>query len=261
MFSFEPSKGAFFTEADNMSSKRVIVLGPKVASQLFGSINPIGNMIKVSDQYFTVVGVHKSKGEQWDTQVTIPFETGKSALGMDQIVTIAIKTKPNVDMDIAQKEIQLALLKDLKKDNFSVLSQKDLQSSINQILVILSFGLSAVAAISLVVGGIGIMNIMLVAVSERTREIGLRKAVGATPANIAWQFLIESAMLGLTGGTIGLVLGVACSLLARQFLRTETPLWAVFLAIGFSLAVGIIFGTYPAIKASRKEPIEALRYE
>jgi putative ABC transport system permease protein len=153
------------------------------------------------------------------------------------------------------------MLRDLKEDEFTVLSQADILSSIQDILGMLTLGLGAIAAISLIVGGIGIMNIMLVSVTERTREIGLRKALGATPNEIALQFLFESVLLSISGGIIGIALGWLGSLAMRGFLRTEVPWWSILLAFSFSAFVGIIFGTYPAVKASRKDPIEALRYE
>ena len=159
------------------------------------------------------------------------------------------------------RKISLAMLRDLKEDEFSVLSQADILFSIQNILGILTVGLGAIAAISLVVGGIGIMNIMLVSVTERTREIGLRKAIGASPTNIALQFLFESTLLSLGGGTIGVILGWLLSLVGRTWLRTEVPFWSILLAFSFAGFVGIVFGTYPAIKASKKDPIEALRYE
>ena len=172
-----------------------------------------------------------------------------------------VKVKSNSELDLATKQINLALLRDLKSDEFSILSQKDILSSIQNILGILTLALGAIAGISLLVGGIGIMNIMLVSAIERTSEIGLRKAVGATSLNIAVQFIAESTILSVTGGGIGLVLGWLASLAARAFLRTEVTLWAIVLSFTFSVAVGVIFGTYPAIQASKKDPIDALRYE
>ena len=174
---------------------------------------------------------------------------------------IYIKAKPNVNIDEAMKAVEIALYKDLKRDDFTVLSQKDLLNSIQEILGILAIGLASVAGISLLVGGIGIMNIMLVSVSERVSEIGLRKALGATSKNIATQFMLESIMLSVLGGGFGLGFSWLATLFAQQYFRAEIPWWATVLAFAFSLVVGVTFGTYPAIKASKLDPIEALRFE
>ncbi|KKQ34216.1 MAG: hypothetical protein US50_C0057G0006, partial [Candidatus Nomurabacteria bacterium GW2011_GWB1_37_5] len=152
-------------------------------------------------------------------------------------------------------------LKRLKDDEFTVLEQTQLLETINSFLGVVTTALGGIASISLVVGGIGIMNIMLVSVTERTREIGLRKAVGATPQAILWQFLIEAIILSLVGGSIGILLGSLGSLALSNFINTSVTAWSVMLAFGFSALVGIIFGVAPAIRASRLDPIEALRYE
>ena len=153
------------------------------------------------------------------------------------------------------------LLKFLTKDDFSVTDATSLLSSITQILSALTAALGGIAAISLVVGGVGIMNIMLVSVTERTREIGLRKAIGAKPSDILSQFVIEAVTLSVLGGVIGILIGWGGSLALNKVFPTTVTLWSVALAFGFSVAVGILFGTYPAYKASKKDPIEALRYE
>jgi putative ABC transport system permease protein len=172
-----------------------------------------------------------------------------------------MKAKDGADMDTVIKEAKLALRRDLKEDDFSVFSQKEILSSINSILGVLSIGLAAIAGISLFVGGIGIMNIMLVSVTERTREIGLRKALGATSKDIALQFITESVALSVTGGGIGLLLAWLATQAVQSLIRAEVPWWAALLGFGFSLVVGVIFGTYPAVSAAKKDPIEALRYE
>ena len=149
----------------------------------------------------------------------------------------------------------------LYEEDFSILTQEQLLSTILQILGVLTFALGGIAAISLIVGGVGISNIMLVSVTERTREIGLRKAVGARPKDILSQFLIEAVILSLLGGTVGILLGFVGSIALSRFVQTSVPVWAVFLAFGFSSLVGIIFGVAPAIRAARLEPIVALRHE
>jgi len=164
-------------------------------------------------------------------------------------------------LDKAIEQIKKVLGKRLKEDEFSVLNSKELLSTFQSILGTITAALGGIAAISLLVGGIGIMNIMLVSVTERTREIGLRKAVGATPRTILFQFLIEAVILSSLGGLIGTVVGMGIGLVANQFLPVHTPLWAVLVAFGVSAAVGIIFGVYPARRAAKLSPIEALRYE
>ena len=157
--------------------------------------------------------------------------------------------------------IDKILKRTLSEDDYTILSQEQLLSSILQILGVLTAALGGIAAISLLVGGIGISNIMLVSVTERTREIGLRKAVGATNKAILSQFLTESVILSLGGGIVGVLIGYFGSLVLSNFLQTQVPLWAVLLGLGFSTLVGVVFGTFPAVRAARLEPIEALRHE
>ena len=160
-----------------------------------------------------------------------------------------------------KKHIEKILSRTLSEDDYTILSQEQLLSSILQILSVLTAGLGGIAAISLIVGGVGISNIMLVSVTERTREIGLRKAVGAKPRDILQQFLAEAIILSVSGGTIGITLGFLGSLAISNFVQTAVPIWAVALGLGFSTLVGVIFGVAPAIRAARLEPIEALRHE
>lgn len=261
IFNTNLDHGRFFNAVENAGGKKVVVLGASVAKNLFNDKNPVGESIKIDKSSFEVIGVLGAKSQDIDEAVAIPFTTTKNVLKATNISYILVKLKPEANIDESMKKIDVFMLKYLKKDDFTVLSQGDILKSIQNILQILSFGLGAVAAISLLVGGIGIMNIMLVAVAERIKEIGLRKALGATSGGIALQFMLESVILSLSGGAIGLILGTIASLFARKYIRTEVPMWAFLLSVGFSLAVGVIFGTYPAYKASKKEPIEALRYE
>jgi putative ABC transport system permease protein len=254
-------EGRPFNKAEETSSARVAVIGPLVADNLFSNKSPLGERVKIDDESFEVIGITESKGTDFDDRVFVPYTTVKDTFGLDKFSAILVKAKDADRIDESMREVKTALLRDLKSDVFSVLSQKDILSSIQSILSVLSIGLGAIAGISLLVGGIGIMNIMLVSVTERTKEIGLRKALGATPFNIGSQFLIESIILSASGGALGLGLGWLASQGARVFLRTEIPWWSVAVAFGFSLLVGIVFGTYPAVKASKKDPIEALRYE
>ena len=204
----------------------------------------------------------EKKGAEYDVQIVMPYTTLEDIVNVKQYSSyIGIKLTEDADIDKATKEIELALLRDLKKDEFTLFSQKDLLNSVQEILEILTVGLGAVAGISIVVGGIGIMNIILVSVTERIKEIGLRKALGATSANIGIQFMFESVMISVIGGMLGVLLGGGATLIAQKWLRAEVPLWAVGLSFGFSSVVGIVFGTYPALRASRFDPIDALRYE
>ncbi|OGC77114.1 hypothetical protein A2619_00335 [candidate division WWE3 bacterium RIFOXYD1_FULL_39_9] len=261
LFNIDLAKGRFFTGAEDKSAQRVTIIGSDVAKKLFANKNPLNQSIKIDDHSFRVIGVMVSKGADWDELVIMPINTAVKVLGIDEITYHTVKFKDPDSVDIGTKQVELAMLQDLKRDDFSILSQKDLLQSIQSILGILSVGLAAVAAISLLVGGIGIMNIMLVSVTERISEIGLRKALGATPFNIGLQFMIEAIFLSLGGGLIGLGLGFLGTLIAQNFLNAQVPWWAVVLSLSFSIVVGVLFGTYPAIQASKKDPIEALRYE
>lgn len=261
IYDFEMDKGEYFTESDESLGSRVAVLGPEVVKQLFGSRNPMGQSVKIDNASFKVVGVFKSKSPEFDRFIYVPYTTMKNVLDISTISAISVKLMDNNDMDSVKREIEFALLKELSRDDFTVMTQKDILKTIENVLGVLSLGLSAIAAISLLVGGIGIMNIMLVTVTERISEIGLRKALGATSGNIVFQFLIESAVLGLVGGLIGLVLAWLATLAISPYLKATIPPWDIVLGLGFSMLVGIIFGTYPAYNAGKMDPIEALRAE
>ena len=261
MMNYTVEDGSFFTKSDVAAKTRVAVIGFSVAKELFPNRSPIGSTIKIGDDSYKVIGTLAEKGRTFDDQVLIPYTTAMHTFDLKTYSSIVLKVKDAEKIDEASKQVKRALMRDLHEDDFTVMSQSEILSSIQSILRILTIGLGAIAGISLLVGGIGIMNIMLVSVTERTREIGLRKAVGATPVKIATQFLIESILLSFGGGFIGLVLGWLGSLVGRAFMRTEVPWWAVVLAFGFAVFVGIVFGTYPAIQAAKKDPIEALRYE
>jgi len=261
ILNFTIDKGRSFDKNDVRTESKLVILGSEVLDALFGSTNPVDKDIKIDDTTFKVIGTFEKKGQGFDNAIVMPYTTAMSVFNVKNISNISMKVKNPKQIDIAMVQIQKSLLRDLKPDEFTILSQEDVLSSIQSILGMLTTGLGAIAGISLLVGGIGIMNIMLVSVTERTREIGLRKAVGATPSEIGVQFLIESTLLSVGGGIIGIVIGWGGSLIARNYIRTEVPWWAVALAFSFSAVVGIIFGTYPAAQASRKDPIEALRYE
>jgi len=263
VYRVEMEKGRYFSRSEVNAGSKVAIMGSTSATELFPNQDPVGKNIKVDDKTFTVIGVAKEKGSQLDRRVYVPYTTAKHLFNIRNFSAIVMISKSSDTVESAMTRVKLSLLRNLDEDEFTVISQKDLLSSFQNILGTITIGIGAIAAISLLVGGIGIMNIMLVTVTERTQEIGLRKAVGATPNNIASQFLIEATSLSVLGGSIGIGLGILLALVVKTYFNfdAEVPVWSILLAFGFSFLVGVIFGTYPAIKAANKDPIEALRYE
>ncbi len=261
IFNFEIEKGKKFTKNEENSKDKVAILGYLVAEELFGGIDPIGKKVGMGGDSYEVIGVFKEKGSNFDDRVVAPYTAVELTFDIKNYTNIATKIKEGQDIDVAMRQLEFALLRDLNEDEFSVISQQEILGSITSVLQVLTTGLGAIAGISLIVGGIGIMNIMLVTVTERTREIGLRKAVGATSRAVGVQFLTEAVFLSVTGGLVGVFLGFVASKIANNYIKTALPISAVFVAFFFALTVGVIFGTYPAIKASKKDPIEALRFE
>lgn len=275
--------GRPFTDGEVKGMARVAILGYEVKRDLFGQSNPLGKTIRIQKTNFKVIGVAEEQGMQMfqnlDQNIYVPITTAqKLLLGIDHIIWIVAKVKSEGLVDQAVENIRLTLRErhninnpenDLSKDDFKVISQKEAADMLSSVIGIFTLFLSSVAAIALVVGGIGIMNIMLVTVSERTREIGLRKAVGARKKDILWQFLLEAVILTVLGGLIGIILGIIFSYLGGLVLsRVLTVKWvftisprAVVLAFGVATAIGLVFGIYPARKAAKLSPIEALRYE
>lgn len=262
----KPVIGKFFGKIEEEGSEAVAVLGHKIATDLFGQVDPLGKKILIKNRSYRVIGVAEEKGggfggPSFDNYVFIPITSWFQLFDSQLVIRIIASAQSQAQIDPAIKAIENLLGKRLKDDEFSVFKQDDILNIISQILGVLTAGLGGIAAISLVVGGIGIMNIMLVSVTERTREIGLRKALGATPKVILIQFLIEAVVLSVAGGLIGTSLAQGISLIIKQFFPAKVTLEAVILAFSVSAAVGIIFGVYPARKASKLSPIEALRYE
>ena len=275
------SRGQPFTKSDVDSGNRVAVIGPDLATTLFGPyIDPINKTIRIKNVSFRVVGVLSKGGTgafgvDIGNLVVLPITVAQTQLlGTDYFNVVVVQANANYDINFVKTRIQFILRQDHgitnpNKDDFNIQTQADILSILGSITSVLTIFLAAIASISLIVGGIGIMNIMLVSVTERTREIGLRKAVGATDRDILGQFLIESVMLTLAGGAGGIVLGATIVGLVYFVLSTffsigwvfAFPISAVLLGLGVSGAAGIVFGIYPARQAARKSPIEALRYE
>ncbi|MBN1400093.1 MAG: ABC transporter permease [Anaerolineae bacterium] len=274
--------GTFFTAGDDASSARVAVLGTQTATDLFGAPElGLGETIRINRVPFDVIGILEEKGGQGmygrpaDAIVIVPLSTFQQRLFSgrfrtsrgDMVDTINVSAFDEESVDLAIEEITW-LLRDLhdiefEEDDFTVASQQDILGVFAQITNVLTIFLGAIAGISLLVGGIGIMNIMLVSVTERTREIGIRKSVGAKRRDILWQFLVESVVLSIIGGAFGILLGWGIARIVDsldQFTTVVSPS-SIGLAVSFSLAVGLFFGIYPASRAANLNPIEALRYE
>jgi putative ABC transport system permease protein len=278
--SYKVVEGRFVSDGDNKSEALVAVLGSQTAVDLFGGLSPIGKTISVKGVKFEVVGVLESKGASGfgssDDAIFIPLETGYNKLfgstatyNDKKIVnSIAVSVKTTDAVNTVSAEITFLIRRAHKLTSsdeldFNVLSQADLLSTITTVTQTLTIFLGAIAGISLLVGGIGIMNIMLVSVTERTKEIGLRKAVGATKNQILTQFLIETVTLSLLGGIIGILLGVGIALLfkATGMISAVITYDSILLAFSFALGIGVFFGLYPAYRAANLHPMVALRYE
>jgi putative ABC transport system permease protein len=266
--------GGPFTRRDVDSASDVCVIGSSVANRLFGDDDPIGQTIRVKNLPVTIIGELKTKGQSTfgqdqDDVLMMPYTTVMKKLsGVNWLQTITASVDAKINEATATDQITSLLrqrhhLRTDAENDFSIRSPDEIAQTVGQISLILTLMLGGVASISLLVGGIGIMNIMLVSVTERTREIGLRMAVGATESNVRQQFLSEAVVLSSIGGLIGVVFGIGTSVLVSNFMNWPTvvsPL-SIVVAVVFSAAVGIFFGYYPALKASRLDPIEALRYE
>jgi len=263
--SMEFTTGGFFTQADVNSGRKVAVIGHKIGEDLFDDTYVLGEKFKVGEYRYTVIGVIEESGGQGtmtpDDKIYVPITVAQRQFGQDNLGVIFAQATSNDDVASAVNMTQEVMERSLDKDDFTVLDQKEILSTVSGILNTLTAALGSIAAISLLVGGIGIMNIMLVSVTERTQEIGLRKALGAKPEIILTQFLIEAVALSVGGGIVGVIVGTGGALIINQFMPATVTGWSVILAFVVSAGVGIVFGVAPAKKASELSPIEALRYE
>ena len=279
IFDLVPEKGQFWSEDDVKSRADVVVIGAKVKEELFGNREAIGEKIRIKNRNLRVVGVLPRKGQvsffNFDEIAVIPYTTAQEYIfGIKYFHRLIVEADSEQNIDTVAEDIRVTLrnshgITNPDKDDFFVQTQADLANRLGSITTALTLFLVAMASISLFVGGVGIMNIMLVSVTERTKEIGLRKSIGATNRDILTQFLIEATVLTVLGGIVGILLGAILSfVIAEGLTRFAAIFWqfnfpwnGAFLGLGVSAAIGLIFGIYPARKASLKSPMEALRYE
>lgn len=272
----QPLEGAFFSEGDEAGAAQVAVIGAGVKKSFFGEGDAMGKNVKIKDQNYRVVGALKERGSagffNFDDVIYIPFKTlNKKLLGIDYAQFITFKVKDTARMEETAVDIRETMrrehdITDPNKDDFSVMSAAEGKDMIDKVFGTINYLLLALTSISLLVGGVGIMNVMYVAVTERTREIGLRKALGATNSGVLRQFLFEAIIVTLLGGVAGIIFGIISTYLLNNFLirlgymlQFSVPVSTIVVAVGFSAAIGVIFGIYPAWKASQLSPIEALR--
>jgi putative ABC transport system permease protein len=261
------SRGAFFGAADVETRRRVAVLGADPADSLFPDRDPVGKSITVGGVRFRVVGVMSRVGTAFgvarDAEVFVPVTAAQRLFGVSRVDGIAVKAPSTGEIDEEQAIIREVVQRAHPDQEYQVLTQQDILGVVGRILGILTLVLASIAGISLVVGGVGVMNIMLVSVSERTREIGLRKAVGARTRDVLRQFLLEAVALTVSGGVVGILLGTVGALLVGRYSPVPAAItgWSVALSFGVSVAVGVFFGVWPARTAARMQPIVALRYE
>lgn len=274
-----PSEGRLFTDDEVRSYADSVVIGSKVKEELFGGDEAIGERIKIKNKSFRVIGIIGKTGQMsflnFDEAVFMPYTTAQQyVFGIRYFNRMVVEADDEKNVDDTVQDIKITLrnshnITDPSKDDFFVQTQAEAMSTVQSITTALTVFLAAIAAISLVVGGIGIMNIMLVSVTERTQEIGLRKALGATNRDVLSQFLLEAVILTGAGGAIGILLGGSLSFVVSfilvHFVGLDWPfvlsITSIFLGLGVSSAIGLVFGIYPAREASRKSPMEALRYE
>ncbi|HNY97763.1 MAG TPA: ABC transporter permease, partial [Candidatus Pacearchaeota archaeon] len=279
LYDLYPNQGEFFIDEDIAAKADVVVIGETVREKLFGQSKALGERIKIKDRKYRIVGILPKKGQgslvNFDDILIIPYTNAQSYLmGIKYYNRIVVEADTDLNVEATIADIKRTLrdshnISDPEKDDFYLMTSSDITQRVKTVTDVLTILLASVAAISLLVGGVGIMNIVLVSVTERTREIGLRKALGATKNDILYQFLLESVILTASGGVVGVVLGTIFSFLASVILSQATgslwrfsfPYGAALLGFLVSAGVGLIFGVYPARKAAQLNPIEALRYE
>jgi putative ABC transport system permease protein len=272
--SYKAAQGRTLSRDDVRTGRKVCVLGHKVAQELFGETPAVGCRVRIEGLGFTVIGVMEKKGflgfREADGQVMVPLTTGlERVFGTKYVMMITVQSANAANLDGTIQEVKRCLrqkhsIRAGRDDDFQVFSREEMKSNFNDVIRIYAVVLYAIAGISLIVGGIGIMNIMLVSVTERTREIGVRMAVGARRGDILSQFLIEAAVISVLGGGLGILLGYGFTYLlenATRILETFTAASSIAWALGMAIVTGILSGLYPAYRASRLDPVEALRYE
>jgi putative ABC transport system permease protein len=266
------SSGIPITQSDDEQRSRVVVLGMNVKKQLYGDESPIGTRLSINGKAFRVIGVLEEKGSGMgspDDSIFIPLGTHQTSMfGQDYLSSVSLKLTSEGESDAATSKVGVLLrlrhgLRADQDDDFDIRSQTEMLETMNQVTGTFTALLGSVAAVSLIVGGIGIMNIMLVSVRERTREIGVRMAVGARRSDILMQFLFEAVVVSLAGGAIGVALGYGAANLLARFGQwaTVVPTYAVALALTVSIIIGVVFGVGPARRAAKLDPVEALRFE
>lgn len=274
VFNSRPQSGRFFSEAENIHRADVALIGADVAKTLYPNIDPLGKPVMVDSVSYEVIGVLEPrkggfvKDQSADKAIMVPYRTYRKHNPEDDENFIGAKAYPG-QMAEAEDQIRAVLRRRRnvaynKPDNFGISSAQQIADQFRQITASIALLISVISSIGLLVGGVGVMNIMLMSVTQRTREIGLRKAIGARRRDVIWQFLTEAIVLTGMGGVIGVLLGGAISLLiniAVPSLPSSIPLWSIIVAVAVSMSVGLFFGMYPAIKAARLDPVDALRYE
>lgn len=264
LLNLEPLEGEVFTRADVQRKSKKIVLGFKLAEDLFGDPSAaVGRTVRFNNQRFKVMGVVEEKGDpEMDTGVYMSYKTTFGSMNPDKtFFTIYLGVASEENIDLVKEEAEETLAKRYDEEEFSVTEQSELLSAVNEIFTMVNGVLVAIGSISLLVGGIGIMNIMYATVTERIKEVGIRRAVGATQRDILLQFLTESVVLSLFGGILGLLLAILIVLIVRQFFPAAINLFSVIITLIISSGIGIFFGVFPARRAAELPPIEAIRYE